>query len=218
MPYPCLTRRWPRRRAERDAATEQKRTTYAVMLSSMPGSGGLGQPLAGSGASSPPPRRPGEDGSVSNADAMGRTAVRRYTRHAVSPKQRRAGRKSPLRTASFLAVCHDKLSGIADARVGARRKRHLARSAALNSQQTWLMSGRSVFGQPAGTLCPSLTVNQVGDANNFDWLERHSMRAATRRPAISAVIGSAVGRFRPHVRLSMGRPVSQYAGNEGCSG
>jgi hypothetical protein len=23
---------------------------------------------------------------------------------------------------------------------------------------------------------------------------------------------------RPHVRLSMGRPVSQYAGNEGCTG
>jgi len=29
---------------------------------------------------------------------------------------------------------------------------------------------------------------------------------------------SSVAEARPHVRLSTGRPVSQYAGNEGCAG
>jgi hypothetical protein len=34
----------------------------------------------------------------------------------------------------------------------------------------------------------------------------------------AADIGKILDDHRPHVRLSTGRPVSQYAGNEGCSG
>ena len=38
----------------------------------------------------------------------------------------------------------------------------------------------------------------------------------SRREGTIENIGT--GRTRPHVRLGTGRPVSQYAGNEGCAG
>jgi hypothetical protein len=52
-------------------------------------------------------------------------------------------------------------------------------------------------------------VLRQAEALSAEWAARMhaSMSLATSRR-----------RVRPHVRLSMGRPVSQYAGNEGCAG
>jgi hypothetical protein len=40
----------------------------------------------------------------------------------------------------------------------------------------------------------------------------------TTDPQCEALVARVFYPARPHVRLSTGRPVSQYAGNEGCAG
>ena len=60
---------------------------------------------------------------------------------------------------------------------------------------------------PFGAILEQLS---VGDAAwDLAYIEGGALRFYEKYPVSFA---------RPHVRLSMGRPVSQYAGNEGCTG